>query len=225
MQLNQLLIGVCRAPHSHGCFTHSSMLLRACRTSNDLSSNCVELNQGRLPYNVWYIRRILYPTAAGGQRVCGIPSPFLCQKCLKSHEKETVVPCCTYPASCCGMLSHVPTSWRRSARSEANFLKCARIKWRCFHELGFWPETKAISYGTALRTENERFPAAKSIINPMDPKLVFFRLNVSVFIFGTASNGNGAPLSINIRDQNWPLDLGFLTSWEATSVETCRKQP
>ena len=32
----------------------------------------------------------------------------------------------------------------------------------------------AIPYGTALRTENELFRAAKSIINLMDPKLVIF---------------------------------------------------
>ena len=47
---------------------------------------------------------------------------------------------------------------------------------------------KAIPYGTFLRTENERFRASKSIINLMDPKLVFFSVNFSVIIFGTASN-------------------------------------
>ena len=32
---------------------------------------------------------------------------------------------------------------------------------------------QAISYGTALRTENERFRATKSVINLVDPKLVY----------------------------------------------------
>ena len=47
---------------------------------------------------------------------------------------------------------------------------------------------KVISYGTFLRTRKERFRAAKSIINLIDRNLVVFRPNVSVFIFGTASN-------------------------------------
>ena len=51
----------------------------------------------------------------------------------------------------------------------------------------------AISYGTALRTENERFGAEKTIINLMGSKPVIFRLFFSVFIFGTASNRKWAP--------------------------------
>ena len=43
--------------------------------------------------------------------------------------------------------------------------------------------SKVISYGTALRTENERFRAAKSIINLMDPKLVIFSAKFFSFHF------------------------------------------
>ena len=43
--------------------------------------------------------------------------------------------------------------------------------------------SKVISYGTALRTENERFRAAKSIINLMDPTLVFFSAEFFSFYF------------------------------------------
>ena len=48
----------------------------------------------------------------------------------------------------------------------------------------------------------------------------FFRLSSS----GRPPTRSGAPFSINIRGRNWRLDLGFHTSWEATSLEICRKQ-
>ena len=49
----------------------------------------------------------------------------------------------------------------------------------------------------------------------------------SIFQFsfsGRPPTGSEAPFSINVRDRSWCLDLGFLTSWEATRVEICRKQ-
>ena len=43
--------------------------------------------------------------------------------------------------------------------------------------------SQAISYGTVLRTENEQFRVAKSIINLMDPKLVIFSAKFFSFHF------------------------------------------
>ena len=57
----------------------------------------------------------------------------------------------------------------------------------------------------------------------MDLELVIFSANFFGYRFRDET-GNGAPFSINIRDRNWRLDLGFHTSWEATSVQICRKQ-
>ena len=48
----------------------------------------------------------------------------------------------------------------------------------------------------------------------------FFQCSFS----GRPPTEKGAPFSINILDRNWPLDLGFHTSWEATSFEVCRKE-
>ena len=55
-------------------------------------------------------------------------------------------------------------------------------------------QPKAISYGTALRTEKKKIRAAKSIINLMDPKLVIFWATFSVFILGTAFNRKWGPI-------------------------------
>ena len=50
-------------------------------------------------------------------------------------------------------------------------------------KINFDPHAKAISYGRALRNENERFLAAQSIINLMDPKLVICSAKFCSFHF------------------------------------------
>ena len=97
-------------------------------------------------------------TCGGGEVLCAKSTVFLVQAVNRSD-----------PSLPMGLLAGFST------------IKGKSVLFSVFGYDNMWP--KAISYGTALRTENERFRAAKSIINLMDPKLMFFSAKFFSFHF------------------------------------------